>query len=123
MRYYEPDVANINTVLEAGVYQQFLTGAIQRIHLFKAKFLGNQLAQNPDNVEGNSAPIVIEDSTSASNNSIHEIPQNGNADDNNNVGEDEGSPSSLPGGGGPHLCLSFLESQTKWNTDPSVGDV
>ncbi|GFP93781.1 mads-box transcription factor 57 [Phtheirospermum japonicum] len=37
LRYYEPNLEKINSVLEAGVYQQFLTSAIQRIQLSKVR--------------------------------------------------------------------------------------
>ncbi|GFQ05574.1 auxin transporter-like protein 1 [Phtheirospermum japonicum] len=35
LRYYEPNLEKINSVLEAGVYHQFITRAIQRIQLSK----------------------------------------------------------------------------------------
>ncbi|XP_012830478.1 PREDICTED: MADS-box protein SOC1-like isoform X1 [Erythranthe guttata] len=38
MRYYEPDVDKISSILEAGVFQQYLTSAIQRIQLSKVRF-------------------------------------------------------------------------------------
>ncbi|KAI3465648.1 hypothetical protein Pfo_022311 [Paulownia fortunei] len=102
MRYYEPNVEKINSVLEAGVYQQFLTSAIERIQLSKAKLLGNQVVpERTDNIEGTT--VQMEDAASVTDHSIDGI-QNGDEDQ---------SGTSLTMG--PHLSLSFIEAQKQWN--------
>ncbi|KAL6553580.1 hypothetical protein OROGR_007422 [Orobanche gracilis] len=40
MRYYEPNIEKINSALEAGVYQQFLTSALQRVQMSKVIWSG-----------------------------------------------------------------------------------
>ncbi|KAK6141159.1 hypothetical protein DH2020_025099 [Rehmannia glutinosa] len=107
MRYYEPNVEKINSVLEAGVYQQFLTSAIQRIQLSKAKLLGNQLVpERTENIEGTIAQM--EDATSVTDYSV-----DGNQNGINSMRDEDQSGTSLSMG--PHLSLSFIEAQKQWN--------
>ncbi|KAK6141150.1 hypothetical protein DH2020_025108 [Rehmannia glutinosa] len=90
MRYYEPNVEKINSVLEAGVYQQFLTSAIQRIQLSKGT-----IAQ-------------MEDAASVTDYSV-----DGNQNGINSMRDEDQSGTSLSMG--PHLSLSFIEAQKQWN--------
>ncbi|XP_012837511.1 PREDICTED: MADS-box transcription factor 23-like [Erythranthe guttata] len=104
LRYYEPNADKITSVLESGVYQHFLTSAIQRIQLSKAKLLGNQLVpETTENVEGNTT-VQMEDTTSVTDQSI---------DRNKNGMDEDESGKSLSMG--PHLSLSFIEAQRKLN--------
>ncbi|KAL7142262.1 hypothetical protein ABFS83_08G112100 [Erythranthe nasuta] len=108
MRYYEPDVDKISSILEAGVFQQYLTSAIQRIQLSKAKLLGNQLVpETTENIEGTVA-VEMEDTTSVTDQSIN---RNDNGM-NTMMNEDESGTSVSMG---PHLSLSFIQAQRKWN--------
>ncbi|KAL8045406.1 hypothetical protein ABFX02_08G112100 [Erythranthe guttata] len=108
MRYYEPDVDKISSILEAGVFQQYLTSAIQRIQLSKAKLLGNQLLpETTENIEETVA-VEMEDTTSVTDQSIN---RNDNGM-NSMMNEDESGTSVSMG---PHLSLSFIEAQRKWN--------
>ncbi|XP_075482735.1 uncharacterized protein LOC142522992 isoform X2 [Primulina tabacum] len=98
MRYYEPAVEKINTVLEAGVYQQFLTSAIQRVKLSKAKLLGNKLVhQANENMETAAAPME-DTAPSVARNTINHSGMSSGKDD------DEGRTM------GPNLSLSFIEA-------------
>ncbi|KAG8364616.1 hypothetical protein BUALT_Bualt18G0016000 [Buddleja alternifolia] len=107
MRYYEPDVEKINSVLEAGVYRQFLTSAIHRIQLSKAKLLGNEL--DPQRTENIEATIDhMEDAASVTDHSFN-VNQNGMS----SMRDEDLSGTSLPMG--PHLSLSFIEAQRQWN--------
>ncbi|CAA0837115.1 AGAMOUS-like 104 [Striga hermonthica] len=114
MRYYEPNLEKINSALEAGVYQQFLTSSIQRIQLSKAKLLGNQhVPERTENIEmgcklqGSTA--LMDDATSVTDNSIDGSHQNGV----NSLTNEGQSGKSQPKG--PHLSLSFIEAQRQWN--------
>ncbi|XP_073057485.1 uncharacterized protein [Primulina eburnea] len=100
MRYYEPAVEKINTVLEAGVYQQFLTSAIQRVQLSKAKLLGNKLVhQANESMELQTAAAPMEDTPpSVAHNTIKHSGMSSGKDD------DEGRTT------GPHLSMSFIEA-------------
>ncbi|KZV15130.1 AGAMOUS-like 66 isoform 1 [Dorcoceras hygrometricum] len=85
--YYEPSVEKINTVLEAGVYQQFLTSAIQRVQLSKLQ----------------AAIVPMDDTTtSVAHHTVNQSRMSPGKDD------DEG------GTMGPHLSLSFLEAKKRW---------
>ncbi|KAG6386995.1 hypothetical protein SASPL_152177 [Salvia splendens] len=107
MRYYEPNVEKINSALEAGVYQQFLTTAIQRIQTSKAKLLGNQLGhERTENVEA--ATMQMDDAVSLTGHSA----EGNHARMRSNMDENQ-SASSLAAG--PHLSLGFIESQKMWN--------
>ncbi|CAA2994335.1 Hypothetical predicted protein [Olea europaea subsp. europaea] len=58
MRLYEPDVEKINSVLEAEVYEQFLTTAMQHIQLSKAKLLSYQVGpRRSENIEASKVNI------------------------------------------------------------------
>ncbi|KAL9159125.1 hypothetical protein ABFS82_08G114200 [Erythranthe guttata] len=110
MRYYEPDVDKISSILEAGVFQQYLTSAIQRIQLSKAKLLGNQLVhETTENIElQETVAVEMEDTTSVTDQSIN---RNDNGM-NSMMNEDESGTSVSMG---PHLSLSFIEAQRRWN--------
>ncbi|PIN14925.1 MADS box transcription factor [Handroanthus impetiginosus] len=109
LRYYAPNVENINSVLEAGVYQQFLTSAIQRIQLSKAKLLGNQLVhERNENIELQGTTVQIEDVALVTENSI-----DGNQNRVNSTRDEDQSGTSLSVE--PHLNLSFFEAQKQWN--------
>ncbi|GER48210.1 AGAMOUS-like 67 [Striga asiatica] len=106
--YYEPNLEKINSALEAGVYQQFLTSSIQRIQLSKAKLLGNQpVPERTENIEGSTA--LMDDATSVTDTSIEGSHQNGI---NSMTNEDQSGTSQSKG---PHLSLSFIEAQRQWN--------
>ncbi|KAL8038034.1 hypothetical protein ABFX02_11G077100 [Erythranthe guttata] len=113
LRYYEPNADKITSVLESGVYQHFLTSAIQRIQLSKAKLLGNQLVpETAENIElqGNTT-VQMEDTTSVTDQSI---------DRNKNGMDEDESGKSLSTG--PHLSLSFIEAQRKLNNQLASSD-
>ncbi|XP_020549788.1 agamous-like MADS-box protein AGL104 [Sesamum indicum] len=106
MRYYEPDIEKINSVLEGGVYQQFLTSALQRIQLSKAKLLGNQLIhERNENAEMQAATVQMEDAVSVTDHSI-DGNQNG-MNSMRDIEDQNGTSLSM----GPHLSLSFIEAQ------------
>ncbi|XP_073153885.1 agamous-like MADS-box protein AGL104 [Henckelia pumila] len=110
LRYYEPVVEKINTVLEAGVYQQFLTSAIQRVQLSKAKLLGNKLvSQATENNELQTATVPMEDTPASV--TRHDINQNGAS----TSGKDHEYYER--GAMGPQLSLSFIEAQKQWNPE------
>ncbi|XP_057787210.1 uncharacterized protein LOC131007836 [Salvia miltiorrhiza] len=111
MRYYEPNVEKINSALEAGVYQQFLASAIQRIQLSKAKLLGNQLVhERTENVEVQAASSMqMDDATSLTDQTV-ERNQTGM---NSTILDENQSGTSLAAG--PHLSLGFIEAQMLWN--------
>ncbi|XP_042041185.1 agamous-like MADS-box protein AGL104 [Salvia splendens] len=109
MRYYEPNVEKINSALEAGVYQQFLTTAIQRIQTSKAKLLGNQLGhERTENVEVQAATMQMDDAVSLTGHSA----EGNHARMRSNMDENQSGSSSAAG---PHLSLGFIESQKMWN--------
>ncbi|KAL7094065.1 hypothetical protein ACP275_11G078000 [Erythranthe tilingii] len=114
LRYYEPDADKINSVLESGVYQHFLTSAIQRIKLSKAKLLGNQLVpETTENIElQGKTTVQMEDTTSVTDQSI---------DRNKNGMDEDESGKSLSMG--PHLSLSFIEAQRKLNNQLASSDL
>ncbi|XP_073057486.1 uncharacterized protein [Primulina eburnea] len=98
MRYYEPAVEKINTVLEAGVYQQFLTSAIQRVQLSKAKLLGNKLVHQANESMETAAAPMEDTPPSVAHNTIKHSGMSSGKDD------DEGRTT------GPHLSMSFIEA-------------
>ncbi|KAL2474642.1 AGAMOUS-like [Abeliophyllum distichum] len=106
MRFYEPDVEKINSVLEAGVYQRFLMTAIQRIQLSKAKLLGNQVGpQRYENTE--MGKVNMEHAAFITD---HSAVVN---QDRSYVGVEGHAGTCFPIG--PHLSLGFIESQKQWN--------
>ncbi|KAE9457782.1 hypothetical protein C3L33_10320, partial [Rhododendron williamsianum] len=88
-KYYNPNVENIDSLFEAGVYQQFLENAIERVEQSKiASF--NVREEDPNTDESANSNII------------------------RNLSSDEQYPEeaySL----GPHLSLQFLKAQKNWN--------
>ncbi|CAK9159820.1 unnamed protein product, partial [Ilex paraguariensis] len=91
-----------HSVLEAGVYQQFLGNAIQRIVLSKANLLGNRLApQQPESLEA--ATVDMEDAASITDESADLSGKRYE-----HLHEKTSSSS------GTHLSLSFIQAQKHW---------
>ncbi|XP_042038227.1 agamous-like MADS-box protein AGL104 [Salvia splendens] len=115
MRYYEPNVEKINSAIEAGVYQQFLTTAIQRIQTSKAKLLGNQLGlESTENVEVQAATMQMDDAVSLIG---HSAEGNHARQMRLNMDENQSGSSSAAG---PHLSLGFIESQRMRNKSCNI---
>ncbi|KAL3820996.1 hypothetical protein ACJIZ3_006901 [Penstemon smallii] len=112
MRYYEPDVEKMSSALEAGVAQQFLTSAIERIQVSKAKLLGKQPAV-PLRIENTEEEIVLHQENAASMTDqasyVNQNRMNSMRDEDHSAG-----PSLPPMGMGPHLSLPFIEAQRKF---------
>ncbi|CAA3015965.1 agamous-like MADS-box AGL66 [Olea europaea subsp. europaea] len=103
MRWYEPNVEKINSVLEAEVYEQFLTTAMQHIQQSKAKLLGNEVGPlRSENIETNREDAAFITDHSA------DMDQNRCS-----VGVEGHAGTCIPMG--PHLSLSFIKSQKPWN--------
>ncbi|XP_022844108.1 agamous-like MADS-box protein AGL104 isoform X2 [Olea europaea var. sylvestris] len=86
MRWYEPNVEKINSILEAEVYEQFLTTAMQHIQ------------QSKTNIED--AAFITDHSADMDQNRC-------------SVGVEGHAGTCIPMG--PHLSLSFIKSQKPWN--------
>ncbi|KAL7000215.1 hypothetical protein U1Q18_001363 [Sarracenia purpurea var. burkii] len=106
MRYYDPNVEKIPSLFEAGIHQQFLENAIQRIEQSKAKSVGNWVVQQSnEDMEAASFDVANEDPNT---------DESANSDEKRSPSSDEQyleETFSM----GPHLSLNFLKSQKNWN--------
>ncbi|KAF7140521.1 hypothetical protein RHSIM_Rhsim06G0156500 [Rhododendron simsii] len=87
--YYNPNVENIDSLFEAGVYQQFLENAIEHVEQSKIASFNVQEEDPNTNESANS-----------------NIKRNLSSDE--QYPEEANSP-------GPHLSLQFLKAQKNWN--------
>ncbi|KAI8551856.1 hypothetical protein RHMOL_Rhmol06G0219700 [Rhododendron molle] len=96
-RYYNPNVENIDSLFEAGVYQQFLENAIERVEQSKIAAFNVQ-EEDPNTDESANSNIIRFDCSMFY----------------RNLSRDEQYPEEAYSPG-PHLSLQFLKAQKNWN--------
>ncbi|XP_047339843.1 agamous-like MADS-box protein AGL66 [Impatiens glandulifera] len=107
MRYYDPNEDNITSLFEAGVYQQFLENAIQRIENSKVKLLHTQIVQekNGDHVDVHEVVSADSNTDELGNSNLQSKMVWSNIEHE----REESRPM------GHHLNIDFLKAQTNWN--------
>ncbi|KAG5242052.1 agamous MADS-box protein [Salix suchowensis] len=107
MRSYNPDVVDINAILDANAHRQFLFDAIQNIEK-----LGMEIFHEPIDLQKSESLQVTLPATRDAHLTANELVY---ANGNRNLSQDDHQPKEAHLPVGPHLTLEYLRTQKHWN--------